>query len=280
MYICRHSNATYPGALGVALKSVKGRAQAGVPDQTLAVEVERHNMGRKLDVVARRLHIDTANFEVTTVRALPPLEVVATERIVGIDSEAERSRVDIRIGVPDLESLLGVRHVLPGDGSDDAAAEDVVRGVHFVALTLILGRGKFDRLGQNVKGGQFALGIFQGDAEEIVGRLDFGRCGSVVLGGRACCAGIGVSSSGCLHCLAGSHGTECVTRFDQQSQTGERDKKGRLHLRVGCSDVIITGRLLRGSVLCWPMSQQSHFERAATLFSSLFLVFIRIQRSS
>ena len=242
-------------ALGVALESIKGRAQAGVSDLALAIEVEGHNMGRKLDVVARRLHIDTANFEVTTVLTLPPLEKVAPERIVRIDGEAERPRVDVGIGVPDLESLLGVRHVLSGDGADDRAAEDVVGSVQLVALTLILGRGEFDRLGQNVKGGQFALGIVQGDAEEIVGRLDFGRSGSVVLGGggtgcrwRTCCAGFGSCRSGCWLRLAGSHSTERVAGFDQQSQAGKREKKGRLHLRVGCSDVM-NGLLVRGSVL-------------------------------
>ena len=244
--------------LGVALESIKGRAQAAVPDLSLAVEVEGHNVGGKLDVIARRLHLDASDREIATVGPLPPLEVVAPERIVGIDGEAKRSRVDVGIGVPDLESLLCILHVLPGDGADDRAAEDIIRGVHLVSLILIIGRGEFDRLGQHVKGGQFALGIFQGDAEEIIGRLDFGRCGSVVLGGRGsdcrcrtCCAGVG-SGSGCCLRLAGSHGTERVARPDLQSQAGERDKKGRLHLRVGCYAVAMAARgrlLFRGSVL-------------------------------
>ena len=171
-------------ALGVAFESIQGRAQAAVPDLSLAVVVEGHDVGGKLDVIARRLHLDASDREIATVGPLPPLKVVAPERVVGIDGEAKRSRVDVGIGVPDLESLLGILHVLPGDGADDRATEDVIRGVHLVALILIIGRGEFDRLGQHVKGGQFALGIFQGDAEEIIGRLDFGRCGSVVLGGR------------------------------------------------------------------------------------------------
>jgi len=242
-----------PSALGVALESVQGRAQTGVSDLALAIEVEGHNVGGKLDVIVRRLHLDASDREIATVGPLPPLEVVAPERVVGIDGEAKRSRVDVGIGVPDLESLLGILHVLPGDGADDRATEDVVGGVHLVALTVILGRGEFDRLGQHVKGGQFALGIFQGDAEEIVGRLDFGRCGSLVLGGRGsdcrcrtCCAGVG-SGSGCCLRLAGSHGTERVARLDQQSQAGERDKKGSLHLRVGCYDELMAkGNLLLG----------------------------------